>query len=78
MEGSTKTFKTIPTPLPQTLLNFLRRKRACVVGILSLKGKLHLFLLENLHVTNTQPFHELLIVFGIDISNQEFNLALQL
>lgn len=72
MEGNTKTFKAIPAPLPQMLLNFSRKKKR-VVGSPSLKGKLHLCLLENLHVANTQPFHKLLIVFIIDICNEDFN-----
>lgn len=78
LEGSIKIFKAIPTPPLQTLLNFLGRKGECVVGTLFLKEKLHLFRLQTLHVTNIQPFHNLLIVLEIDICNEDFNLALLL
>lgn len=78
LEGSTKIFKAIPAPLPQTLPNFSGRKGACVTGTLSLKEKLHLFWLQNLHVTNIQPFHNLLIALAIDTCNKDFNLALLL
>lgn len=78
LEGSTKIFKAIPTPPPQKLLNFSGRKGAYVIGTLSLKEKLHLFWLQNLHVMNIQPFHNLLIVLAIDIGNEDFNLSLLL